>query len=122
MLTGLRGFDVLHPFRDGRIRLEAHHEQGWFEVRAEIPGIDPTSDVEMTAGERGLLIRAERVRSGARRSEFRYGYLSGRVPLPEGANPVDITTTYANGILTVSVPLSGAAPGVGRRVRLPVTH
>lgn len=117
--------DALDVFRDRRrLPLEEHQEQGWFEVRAEIPGIDPASDVEITAGDSELLIKAQRVprTDTTGLSEFRYGDFARSVSLPNNANPLDITTTYDRGILTVWVPLSGTGPAIEQPFTLPVTY
>jgi HSP20 family molecular chaperone IbpA len=117
--------DRLELFGDRyRMPLEAHEEPGWFEVRAEIPGIDPTSDVEITAGESELFIKAQRVQRTETTgpSEFRYGDFARSVSLPNEANPLDITTTYEKGILTVWVPLSGAGRTMEQPVTVPVTY
>jgi HSP20 family molecular chaperone IbpA len=82
-----------------------------YQLRVELPGIDPGSDVDVTTRGGRLTITADRrqkVDFGGR-SEFGYGSFAGSVPLPEGAGPDSITTTYDSGILTVSVPLSDTA-------------
>jgi HSP20 family protein len=118
--------DPLDLFADRhRLPVEAHEEPGWFEVRAEIPGIDPTSDVEITARDSELLIKAQRVQrtESSGPSEFRYGDFKRAVSLPSKANPLDITTTYDKGILTVWVPLSAnGRQAIEEPVRVPVTH
>jgi HSP20 family molecular chaperone IbpA len=93
------------------MRLEDEMTDDGYQVRAELPGIDPGSDVDVTTRDGRLTITADRSQkvdfSG--RSEFGYGSFARSVPLPDGADPDSITTTYDNGILTVSVPLSGTA-------------
>jgi HSP20 family protein len=76
-------------------------------VRAEIPGVDPDRDVHVNVSHGVLTITAER-REESRdtsRSEFHYGSFLRRVTLPEGADDSDISATYGNGILEVSVPI-----------------
>jgi len=92
----------LGPFvRDGR-------EEG--QVRAELAGIDPEKDVEVTVGSGYLTIHAERSETtqGKHRSEFRYGSFSRSLALPANADEDDVTANYRDGILTVSIALKTA--------------
>jgi HSP20 family molecular chaperone IbpA len=79
-----------------------------YEVRAELLGIDPASDIDVTTCDGWLTITADRRQevdfNG--RSEFAYGSFARSVPLPVGAALESIATSYHNGILTVSVPVS----------------
>ncbi|RDI55271.1 Hsp20/alpha crystallin family protein [Nocardia mexicana] len=89
------------------MRVEDTVEDGRYVVRAEIPGIDPAKDVEVTVHNGQLTIRAERSEKheGKGRSEFSYGSFARTVTLPSGAQDEGIDASYAKGILTVSVPL-----------------
>ena len=79
-------------------------------IRADLPGIDPDPDVELTVSDGMLDIRAERREEDKRedkgylRRELRYGSLSRALPLPEGITESDITATYEAGILEIRVP------------------
>ena len=85
---------------------------GRYEVRAEIPGLDPAEDVEVTVRDGLLTIKAERTdkKEGSGRSEFSYGSFERTITLPAGADEDDITATYDRGILTVSVGVNRAEP------------
>jgi HSP20 family protein len=87
------------------MRLEDEMQDGHYVVRAEIPGIDPAKDVDITVRDGQLTIKAERTekKDTEGRSEFRYGLFVRSVSLPAGANEDDIKATYDKGILTVSV-------------------
>ncbi|MGW0046876.1 Hsp20/alpha crystallin family protein [Nocardia cyriacigeorgica] len=89
------------------LRLEDTIEDGRYIVRAEIPGIDPAKDVEVSVQGRQLTIKAERTEKKEEkgRSEFNYGSFYRSVTLPEGADEKGIEATYAKGILSVSVPM-----------------
>ncbi|HYB38233.1 MAG TPA: Hsp20/alpha crystallin family protein [Mycobacterium sp.] len=93
------------------IRIEDQMEDGRYVVHAEIPGIDPAKDVDITMCDGRLTIKAERtVKSESKgRSEFCYGSFVRSVTLPPGINEDDVTATYDKGILTVSVGVSEAA-------------
>ncbi|MEV8099058.1 Hsp20/alpha crystallin family protein [Kitasatospora sp. NPDC085879] len=89
------------------IRVEECEEDGAYVVRAELPGIDPDKDVEITVEGGVLTVHAERreEKRGKQRTEFRYGAFTRSVQLPEGAEEQEITATYDNGILTVKAPM-----------------
>lgn len=93
-------------------RLEHYAEDGRFVVRAELPGLDVDKNIDVTARDGILRIRAERQeeRKDGQRSEFRYGSLTRSVELPRHAEVDKITASYDNGILKVVVPLSQAEP------------
>jgi HSP20 family protein len=93
------------------IRVEDFVEDGMYVVRAELPGVDPGKDVTITVDERLLTIRAERTeeKTEKNRTEFRYGSFSRTVALPADARVEEIKAGYANGILTVKVPVDRPA-------------
>lgn len=97
--TGLR-FATTQP-----IRLEDFMREGRYVLRAELPGVDPDRDVEVTVDDGVLTIHAERRQetTEGHRSEFRYGSFTRSVTLPPGSDPADIKATYDKGILEVSV-------------------
>jgi HSP20 family molecular chaperone IbpA len=119
LFSGFSGFPTiaslagLRSFFDGNLlRLEDETKDGMYEVRAELPGVDPTDDIEVTVRDGRLTIKAERTQTSESNghSEFSYGSFTRTVPLPEGADEDDINATYDRGILTVSVPLSEDQP------------
>lgn len=96
---------------EDRLRIEESMEDGTLVVRAEIPGVDPDKDVEVTVDGGYLMIRAERrdERSdkGDRgfRTEFRYGSLARTLRLPEGVTADDVVASYKDGMLEVRVTM-----------------
>jgi len=89
-------------------------------VRAEMPGINPDTDVEIDITDHALHIHAERRQeskteeNGRFRSEFHYGSFSRTVPLPAGVSKADIKATYTDGILQVRVPIDKHQPEASR--------
>lgn len=113
-LTGLR------PAFDARVmRLEDEVKDGRYVVRAEIPGIDPAEDLDVTVRDGQLTIKAERSekKDFDGRSEFSYGSFVRTVSLPPGADEDSIEAGYDKGILTVSVAIAEAKPAE-RRVQV----
>ena len=96
------------------IRVEEYQDGGTYTVKAELPGIDPDKDVEITVDHGVLTVHAERSEQKAegKRSEFLYGSFTRAVQLPEGAKEDDIKASYDNGVLTVTAPVgpSGEQP------------
>jgi HSP20 family protein len=97
------------------IRVDEYREGDTEVIRADLPGIDPEKDVELTVGEGMLRISAERRVEektediGYLRHELRYGSMSRTLPLPEGVSESDISATYKDGILEVRVKVPARA-------------
>jgi HSP20 family protein len=113
-------FITLRPYLAQPIRIEEYTEDGRYVVKAELAGIDPAKDAEVTVGAGFLTIRAQRhdTVEGTHRSEFRYGSFSRTLALPGDANPDDVTAAYADGILTVSVGVKEDKPESARKVEI----
>jgi len=92
------------------IRVEEYRGDGTLVIRADLPGIDPDKDVELTVADGMLHIEAERREEEKReekgyvRQELRYGSLSRSLPLPEGVTEADISATYNAGVLEIRIP------------------
>lgn len=101
-------FTAIRPYMGQTIRFEDYVGEGRYVVRAELPGIDPDRDVEVTVANGILTIHAERreEEKERHRSEFRYGSFTRSVALPTGAVPDDVKAVYDKGILEISVPLA----------------
>ncbi len=101
-------------------RVEDYTENGNYMIRAELPGVDPEKDVEVTVESGMLTVHAERREETKedRHSEFKYGSLTRSVSLPEGADPDKITASYDKGILTVTVPVPEEAKPSARRIAI----
>ena len=100
--------------RDGDrfVRVEDFERDGSYVVRAELPGVDPDQDIEVSLEGDYLTIRGERheeIRE-KNRSEFRYGSFSRSLRMPPGADASTVQATYRDGILEVVVPLGEERP------------
>jgi HSP20 family protein len=117
LFNGTPLFAGLRPLFDRNlIRLEDVMSEGRYEVHAEIPGVDPVKDIDITVHDGMLTIKAVRSQTveSHGRSEFSYGAFARSVPLPAGADVDDVKATYQKGILTVSVPVPNGAPAAKR--------
>lgn len=106
--------DLYNDFiTDTSIRVEEYQDHDHYVIRAEVPGVDPDKDIDVTVNGSILrlsITRRRQERSEDRhgwRSEFSYGSFARTVSLPSAAAMKDIHATYANGVLEVRVPLNG---------------
>ncbi|MCF6522704.1 Hsp20/alpha crystallin family protein [Streptomyces sp. JJ36] len=113
-------FELRSPMGEHPIRIEEAEEEGAYVVRAELPGIDPDRDVDITLDDDVLTVHAERreERKEKHRSEFRYGEFTRSVRLPAGVTADDVTASYADGVLTVRAPLPAETPRAKRRIEV----
>ncbi|MER5600825.1 Hsp20/alpha crystallin family protein [Streptomyces sp. NPDC002265] len=76
-------------------------------MRAELPGLDPDKDVEITVEDNVLTLRAERAEETTEkhRTELRYGAFVRCVRLPSGAKGEEATAEYKDGVVTITVPV-----------------
>lgn len=102
-------FLTLRPYLAQALPVEEYTEDDHYVVRAELAGIDPENDVEVTVGSGYLTIRAVRhgTIEGKHRTEFRYGAFSRTLALPANADKDAVTAGYANGILTIKIGIVG---------------
>ena len=63
LFSGLPSLAGLRPLFENHLRLEDETKDGNYEVRAELPGVDPVSDVEVTVRDGRLTIKAVRTRT-----------------------------------------------------------
>ena len=114
LFTGFPAFAGLRPLFDSRLmRIEDEVKDGRYELRAELPGIDPANDVDITVRDGQLTIKAERVDKNES-----HGTLGVHLRL---VHPFGVAArrrrrgrasraSYGTGILTISVPVPDAEP------------
>ena len=98
----------LAPFGDHHtVRIEDFEENGHYVLRAELPGVEPGKDIEVTVEGNELTIAAQRSsdKHDARHSEFSYGSFARTVRLPSGADGAKAKADYHAGVLEVTVPI-----------------
>ena len=119
----MKGLPFRRPMLFGRewateqiIRVDEYRENGNLVIRAELPGIDPDKDVELTVSDSMLHIEAERreeekvEEKGYMRHEIRSGSFTRTLPLPEGVSEADVTASYQDGILEIRIPSPAPEP------------
>jgi HSP20 family protein len=100
------------PFGDRHpVRIEEHQDADRYLLRAELPGMDPQKDIQVSVQDNELSITAERTveRHDKAHSEFSYGSFVRTVRLPGGAAVDKMSAHYDAGILEVTVPLAAQA-------------
>jgi HSP20 family protein len=106
------------------VRLDEYRDGDVLVVRADLPGVDPERDVDVTVADRKLTISGERRLEGPDREyarrELRYGQFSRSLPLPDEAREDGIAATYRDGVLELRIPL--AAPTRSEPTRITVTR
>ena len=109
------------PFVAPEIRIEQLVDDGHYVVRAEIPGVDPKKDIDISLVKGVMRIRADRTELKRKKtqSEFHYGRLLRTVPLPVAAKEDTATAKYANGVLEVTFTL-GETKEPGRHITIEV--
>jgi HSP20 family molecular chaperone IbpA len=118
--TGFPSWTGARPvFGQGHlIRLEDEVTEGHYLVRAELPGVDPAKDVDITVSNGQLTIKAERSEKKEvnGHSEFSYGTFVRTLTLPAGADEDKIKASYDKGILTVDVAVPKEPAPTEKRV------
>jgi HSP20 family protein len=125
------GVDFPEPFRrflegdlDSWLRVMEYREAGTLVVRAEVPGIDPDKDVDITLAGNQLQIsvrheeNTEHRDKEGYRSEFRYGTFARTVSLPAPVNQDDVRASYDDGILEVRIPLPEEPEAGGHKIHV----
>jgi HSP20 family protein len=113
-----------HPLGGQAMRIEERIQNGYYELRAEMPGIDPEKQAKITVAKGVLTIQAERPEDeDTGHSEFRYGSFCRKVTLPENADEARIQAGYNNGILEISVALKpDQTDHQGRSIPIRMNH
>jgi HSP20 family protein len=122
-------FDMPEPFRrflhgetGSMLRVEEFQDGPTMVVRAELPGIDPDRDVDISVSGTTLTIEARREEKSEYRgkhnyrSEFQYGAFTRTIQLPQGTKEEDIKASYTDGVLEVRIPTPEQDANPSRKV------
>lgn len=114
-------FEVDFPRPMPAIRFEDKISDEEYVLRAELPGLEPDKDLQITALHGVLTVKAERreEEKGLNRTEFRYGAVQRALRLPANADEAAIKASYRKGILEITVPLTAPQPAA-RQVAIEV--
>lgn len=104
------------------LRVEEYRDGGSMVVKAEVPGINPEKDVDITLSgdELQILVRheekSEHKDKRGYRSEFRDGTFSRTVKLPTAVSEQDINASYTDGVLEVRIPVPEQSEKQSRKI------
>ncbi len=89
------------------IRIEEFVKDGKLIIKAEMPGINPDKDIDVSIHDGYLTIRGVREESisDEHRCEFHYGSFSRSIALPRGYDEKSIHADYKHGILEVTMDI-----------------
>jgi HSP20 family protein len=97
-------------------KIDVYEKDNRLITKVDLPGVkkeDVTVEVSdgqlMLSGERKM--ESETTNDNVYRSECQYGSFYRSVPLPQGVKADDITATFNNGVLEVSMPLPAKTNG-----------
>ena len=102
------------------IKVEEFIDRDHLVIRAELPGIDPDRDIDVSVDNGVLTIAAERQESNREklergyRSEFRYGSFVRQVRLPAGSSAEVVSAAYKDGVLEIRMPKPTPEAASGR--------
>ncbi|MGR3322984.1 MAG: Hsp20/alpha crystallin family protein [Pseudooceanicola sp.] len=96
---------------------------GEYRITAELPGME-VKDIEIKMTDGIITIRGEKSEERKEEkddyllSERRYGEFSRSLPLPSGVDADKVTASFANGVLTVTLPKSPEAKSKERKIEV----
>ncbi|MFA9430690.1 Hsp20/alpha crystallin family protein [Egicoccus sp. AB-alg2] len=91
------------------LRVDEFREGDDLVIKAELPGVDPEKDVQISVTDHRLHIDAQRREEaeteskGYVRRELRYGHFTRDLPLPASVSESDVSARYRHGILEIRV-------------------
>jgi HSP20 family protein len=101
----------------GAVAVDVAETDAEFVVTADLPGYD-REDIDVTLDDRELTVAAERDRESTERGEAddrrflrrerSHSAVSRTVYVPEAVDAENVTATYRNGVLTVTLPKAEA--------------
>jgi HSP20 family protein len=115
---------MLGSTEGGSLRIEETVDDDTMIVRAEIPGVDPDKDVEISVDDGFLTISAKReskikeTKDGTVHSEFRYGSFMRQLRMPKNADLNSLAASYTDGVIEITVPLKAEEAPTAHKVEI----
>lgn len=103
------------------IKIEQFVKDGKLIVRAELPGVNPDKDIDVSLHEGYLTIKGERreEKKDEHHCEFMFGSFSRTIALPSGFDQKSVHAQYKDGILEVSL---GIPVSVSNGKKIPISR
>ncbi|ESY73763.1 Hsp20/alpha crystallin family protein [Mesorhizobium sp. M1050] len=111
----------LSPFDGGWPKVEISESDNELRVTAEVPGMEE-KDIEVLLDEDMLTLRGEKRSETEEKgySERFYGHFERRIPLGYEVEDDKVKASFANGVLTLTLPKNPNAQSKVKRI--PITH
>ncbi|MER9754780.1 Hsp20/alpha crystallin family protein [Mesorhizobium sp. M0166] len=119
--TRLPAAGQLLPFDSGWPKVEISESDNELRVTAEVPGMEE-KDIEVLLDEDVLTLRGEK-RSETNEKDYSerfYGHFERRIPLGYEVEDDKVKASFANGVLTLTLPKNPNAQSKVKRI--PITH
>jgi HSP20 family molecular chaperone IbpA len=102
------------------VRVEDFVDDGTYVLRADMPGIDPDKDVEVSIDGDMVTIRGERreEQKDKNHHELHYGSFARSVQLPHGTRPEEVRASYVDGVLEVRIPMATSEEPSSHKVEI----
>ncbi len=102
--------ELLSERRARQIPVDVYRRGDECKVQLDMPGMDPGS-IELIVEKDVLTVRATRTRTQAEGDQFQvterpYGEFSRQLFLGESLDRDNVTATYENGVLTITIPVA----------------
>ncbi|MCA0049076.1 Hsp20/alpha crystallin family protein [Mesorhizobium sp. B283B1A] len=119
--TRLPSMGQLSSFDNGWPKLEISESDNELRVTAEVPGMEE-KDIEVLLDEDVLTLRGEKRSETEEKgySERFYGRFERRIPLGYEVEDDKVKASFANGVLTLTLPKNPDAQSKVKRI--PITH
>lgn len=101
------------------IPVEDFTKEGKYVLRADLPGVDPEKDIDVSIDGDVLTISGQRREEEHDKGhdEVRYGSFSRSLKLPRGVQHDQVSARYESGVLEVTVPIP---EDTGDSIKVPV--
>lgn len=109
-----------------RPRVDVFREKDAVVVRAELPGVDPEKDIEISVEDRVLRIAGQRSfdreidEEDFYLSERSFGRFQREIMLPQGVDVDQLQAHFENGVLSMTIPLPVEVQPGSRRIPISV--
>lgn len=109
-----------------RPAIDVFRANGDLVIRAELPGIDPEKDLELSVEDGVLRLTGERMDEVVKDDESfhmrerRFGRFRRELSLPDGVDTEAIAADYTDGVLTITVPIPEEQKAEAKRISVNV--
>lgn len=113
----------MEPMVDFQAKVDIKDNDKELMLTADLPGVD-IKDIEVSVTDEAIVIKGEKRTEkeesdkGFYRMERSYGCFHRMLPLPCAVDKDNVSASYKNGVLTVTMPKTGAPPKDEKKVEV----